>query len=56
MAITEMLYIDEVPPKVSITEGVEIAKQFSTEDSSGFINGILDSVYNEIIKGKDKAL
>ena len=36
--------------------GVEIAKQFSTEDSSGFINGILDSVYNEIIKGKEKTL
>ena len=50
MALVEMIYIDEVPPKVSIAEGVEIAKQFSTEDSSGFINGILDAVYNEMIK------
>ena len=56
MALVEMVYVDDVPPKVSITEGVEIAKQFSTEDSSGFINGILDSVYNETIKGKEKAL
>jgi N utilization substance protein B len=56
MALAEMIYVDEVPPKVSITEGVEIAKQFSTEDSSGFINGILDSVYNEIIKGKEKTV
>ena len=56
MAIAEMEYVDEVPPKVSIAEGVEIAKQFSTEDSSSFINGILDSVYNEIIKEKEKAL
>ena len=54
MALAEMMYVDEVPPKVSIAEGVEIAKQFSTEDSSSFINGILDSVYNEIIKGKEK--
>ena len=56
MALVEMVYVVDIPPKVSIAEGVEIAKQFSTEDSSSFINGILDSVYNEIIKGKDKAL
>ena len=54
MALVEMMHLDEVPPKVSISEGVEIAKQFSTEDSSSFINGILDSVYNEIIMKKDK--
>ena len=56
MALVEMVYVDDVPPKVSIAEGVEIAKQFSTEDSSGFINGILDSVYNETIKGKENPL
>jgi len=56
MSLAEMMYVDEVPPKVSISEGVEIAKQFSTEDSSSFINGILDSVYNETIKGQEKAL
>ena len=56
MSLAEMLYEDEVPPKVSITEGVEIAKQFSTSDSSSFINGILDSVYNDLVKGKKKAV
>ena len=50
MSISEMLYIEEVPPKVSITEGVEIAKVFSTDDSSSFVNGILDAVYNNIYK------
>tara|TARA_Y100000994_G_scaffold103773_1_gene85542 strand:- start:54 stop:500 length:447 start_codon:yes stop_codon:yes gene_type:complete len=50
MSISEMLYIDEVPPKVSITEGVEIAKVFSTDDSSSFVNGVLDAVYNKIYK------
>ena len=50
MALVEMIYIESVPHKVSISESVEIAKEFSTEDSSSFINGILDSVYNEIIK------
>jgi len=47
MSLTEMLYIDDVPPKVSIAEGVEIAKEFSTKDSSRFVNGILDAVYND---------
>jgi N utilization substance protein B len=56
MALVEMIHKDEVPPKVSITEGVEIAKQFSTEDSSSFINGILDSVYSELIMKKEKIL
>ena len=56
MALVEMIYVDEVPPKVSITEGVEIAKQFSTEDSSSFINGILDAVYNEEVKKKENAI
>ena len=53
MALVEMMYMDEIPPKVSISEGVEIAKQFSTEDSSSFINGILDAVYNEMVKKKE---
>ena len=56
MALVEMMYMDAVPPKVSIAEGVEIAKQFSTEDSSSFINGILDSVYNEILIKKEKTV
>tara|TARA_Y100000768_G_scaffold64396_1_gene44443 strand:+ start:8847 stop:9287 length:441 start_codon:yes stop_codon:yes gene_type:complete len=47
LALTEMIYFDEVPPKVSIVEAVEISKEFSTKDSSSFINGILDSIYNE---------
>ena len=48
MMIVEMVYMDEIPPKVSITEGVEIAKKYSTEDSGAFINGILDSVYHAL--------
>ena len=54
MAITEMLYLDDIPPKVSITEAVEIAKDFSSEDSSGFINGIMDAIYNDQYNKKKK--
>ena len=58
MGISEILYMDDVPPKVSISEMVEIAKVFSTSESSGFVNGILDSVFKEfqnekIVKTKD---
>ena len=49
MSLSEMLYVESVPPKVSITEAVEIAKEFSTEDSSSFVNGILDAIYNDKI-------
>ena len=49
MSLSEMLYVESVPPKVSIAEGVEIAKEFSTNDSSSFVNGILDAIYNEKI-------
>ena len=49
MGIVEILFIDDVPPKASITEMVEISKVYSTEESPNFINGILDSVYNNYI-------
>jgi len=52
MSLAEMIYEEDVPPKVSISEGVEIAKHFSTDESGSFVNGILDSVYNDIIKDK----
>ena len=43
-AITELLYFEDIPPKVSINEAIEVAKQFSTEQSGTFLNGILDAV------------
>tara|TARA_Y100001980_G_C14546814_1_gene327095 strand:+ start:582 stop:1016 length:435 start_codon:yes stop_codon:yes gene_type:complete len=52
MAIAEMLFVEEVPLKVSIAEAIEIAKIFSTKDSGRFVNGILDSIYKDIVKGK----
>ena len=47
LALSEMFYFDEVPGKVSIVEAVEISKEYSTKASSSFINGILDSIYND---------
>jgi len=54
LVMTEILYIDHVPPKVSIAEGIEIAKTMSTEDSGAFVNGILDSFFNDRSKEIEK--
>jgi N utilization substance protein B len=48
MAICEFLFFDDIPPKVSINEMIEISKRYSTEKSSKFINGILDSVFDDL--------
>ena len=44
LAIYEMLHREDIPPVVSINEAIEIAKRFGTEESSRFVNGILDRV------------
>ncbi len=44
MAICEMLAFEDIPPKVSINEAIEVAKRYSTSKSGKFINGILDAV------------
>ena len=44
MSIAELLQVPDVPAKVCINKAVEIAKKFSTENSSRFVNGVLDAV------------
>ena len=44
IAIFEILWCPDVPPKVSINEAIELGKKFGTEKSASFINGILDRV------------
>ena len=53
IGICEILYFTDIPPKVSINESIEIAKEYSTAGSAKFINGILDAILtNEKISGK----
>ena len=47
LATYEILFCDNIPVPVSINEAVEIAKRFSSEDSAGFVNGILDRIRKE---------
>jgi transcription antitermination factor NusB len=55
IAITEFTKFPEIPIKVSINEAIELSKQFSTEKSAFFINGLLDSAKN-YLKDTDKIL
>ena len=48
MATCELLTFEEIPPKVSIDEAIEIAKKYSTPKSGPFINGILDAILMQL--------
>ncbi len=48
MAICELLFFKEIPPKVTMNEAIELAKLFSTSRSGQFVNGVLDAVLNDM--------
>lgn len=50
LAIYEMLFCADIPPIVSINEGIELAKKYSTEHSGRFVNGILDRVKMDLAR------
>ncbi len=52
IGIAEMLAFEDIPPKVTINEMIEVAKGYSTEKSGQFINGILDTVLTDFQKKK----
>lgn len=54
IAIFEILFVEDVPVKVSINEAVELAKRFGDVDSAKFVNGILDSVFRNEEPVKDQ--
>lgn len=48
MALSEIHFMPDIPQKVSINEAIDLAKQFSTLESSSFVNGILDAAMSEL--------
>lgn len=49
LGAAQLLYLGaEVPPKVAIDESIELAKEYGEEDSSKFVNGILDRIFHEM--------
>lgn len=50
MGLCELLHFADIPPKVTINEAIEIAKDYSTEGSGNFINGIMDALLIDLKK------
>jgi N utilization substance protein B len=55
MGVAEFLYFETIPPKVTINEYIDLAKEYSTAQSGQFVNGILDNIHKELVQsGKMK--
>jgi transcription antitermination protein NusB len=52
MCLTEFFHFEDIPPKVSINESIDIAKDFSTRNSGKFVNGVLDAILEKLDKDK----
>ena len=52
MCLTEFFHFEYIPPKVSINESIDIAKDFSTRNSGKFVNGVLDAILEKLQKDK----
>lgn len=50
MGVSEFLYFETIPPKVTINEYIDIAKEYSTQQSGQFVNGILDNIHKELVQ------
>lgn len=52
LALYELLFRDDIPPKVTINEAIELSKQFGDEGSRAFVNGILDAAVKAVESGE----
>lgn len=50
MGVAEFLYFETIPPKVTINEYIDLAKEYSTPQSGQFVNGILDNIHKELVQ------
>jgi len=48
LAVYQLKFCDDIPPRVAINEAIELAKKYSTENSPAFVNGVLDAVLKKI--------
>ena len=48
LALYELLWCPETPPRVAINEAIDIAKKFGTAESGRFVNGLLDRIHKEL--------
>ncbi|PWT73579.1 MAG: transcription antitermination factor NusB [Bacteroidetes bacterium] len=50
MGVAEFLFFETIPPKVTINEYIDLAKEYSTQLSGQFVNGILDNIHKDLVK------
>lgn len=50
MGVCEFLFFETIPPKVTINEYIDLAKDYSTQQSGQFINGILDNIHKDLVR------
>lgn len=50
MGVCEFLFFETIPPKVTINEYIDLAKDYSTPQSGQFVNGILDNIHKELVQ------
>lgn len=50
MGVCEFLYFETIPPKVTINEYIDLAKEYSTQQSGQFVNGILDNIHKDLVR------
>ncbi len=48
IGVAELLYFEDIPPKVTLNEAVEVARAFGSDNSAGFVNGVLDAVLADL--------
>ncbi len=51
LSVYQLKFCKDIPPKVVINEAIELAKKFSTAQSPGFVNGVLDGILKILEKG-----
>ena len=50
LAVAEIYFFGDIPPKVTINEYIDIAKEYSTPQSGQFVNGILDNIHKDLVR------
>lgn len=50
MGVCEFLFFETIPPKVTINEYIDVAKDYSTPQSGQFVNGILDNIHKDLVR------
>ncbi len=50
MGVCEFLFFETIPPKVTINEYIDLAKEYSTQQSGQFVNGILDNIHKDLLR------